>query len=71
MESILEEPAIRRAVRSLSVQFYHQAGELGLLGENVELLEGTLVTEMSKAPLHEALVWVPFELLERSLWQDL
>ncbi|HAB15391.1 MAG TPA: Uma2 family endonuclease [Verrucomicrobiota bacterium] len=67
MASILDEPAIRQAVFPLSVEFYHQAGELGLLGEDVELLEGTLVTKMPKSPLHESLVWLLFELLEGRL----
>jgi len=67
MGSILDEPAVRRAVHPISVAFYHQAGALGMLGEDVELLEGTLVTKMSKSPLHESLVWLLFELLERCL----
>lgn len=67
MSSILEEPAVRRAVHPLSVEFYHQACDLGMLGEDVELLEGTLVTKMPKSPLHESLVWTLFELLDRCL----
>lgn len=67
MASILDEPAVRRAVHPLSVAFYHRAGDLGMLGEDVELLEGTLITKGSKSPLHESLVWLLFEVLERCL----
>lgn len=67
MASILDEPAIRNAPPPISVEFFHRAGALGLLGEDVELLEGTLVTKISKSPLHESIVWMLFELLERSL----
>lgn len=63
MVSVLEDAAIRRAAFPLSVEFYHQASELGLLSEEVELLEGTLVQKMSKSPLHEGIVWEIYELL--------
>jgi Uma2 family endonuclease len=56
MSSILENPKVREAVYPLSVDFYHQAGELGLIGEDVELLEGTLVKKMPKSPRHEWMV---------------
>ncbi len=36
---------------------------MGLLSEDVELLEGTLVLKKSKSPLHEGLVWELYELL--------
>lgn len=55
MSPLLEDPKVRAAVYPLSVDFYHQAGELGLISEDVELLEGTLVKKMSKSPQHE---WV-------------
>ncbi len=45
--------------------FYHQAGDLGKQGEDVELLEGILVIKMSKSPMHESLVWFLFQVLER------
>ncbi|MCW5558355.1 MAG: Uma2 family endonuclease [Verrucomicrobiae bacterium] len=62
MPSILDDPQVRQSVYPLSVQFYHQAGELGLLGDDVELLEGTLVKKMPKSPLHE---WIVGWLVER------
>ena len=33
---------------------YHWLGEAGLVGKNVELLEGIIVKKMSKSPLHSA-----------------
>lgn len=56
MSSILESPGVRAAVYPLSVDFYHQAGDLGLIGEDVELLEGTLIKKMPKSPRHEWMV---------------
>ena len=67
MTSILEEPAVRRVAYPLSVEFYHQAGELGLLGEDVELLEGTLVHKMPKSPLHESVARRLFRILDGAL----
>lgn len=51
MSSILDDPAARKAVFPISVDFYHQASELGLIGEDVELLEGCLVKRISTSPL--------------------
>lgn len=54
MNEILENPAVRRAVYPISVEFYQQLGELGLLDRNTELLDGVIVRKMSKSPLHSA-----------------
>jgi Uma2 family endonuclease len=54
--AILEDPAVRRQVFPVSVEFYHQAGALGMLGEDVELLDGIIVKKMPKSPLHEGIV---------------
>ena len=67
MTSFLDDPKVRAAVFPLSVEFYHQAGELGLLGEDIELLEGNLVKKMAKSPLHTWLVQFLHSLLLRSL----
>lgn len=56
MSAILDDPAVRRQVYPVSVEFYHQAGALGMLGEDVELLDGIIVKKMAKSPLHEGLV---------------
>ncbi len=59
MSSILDEPAVRRVVFPVSVEFYHELGRLGLLDKSVELLEGVIIRKMSKSPLH---VFVLFRL---------
>lgn len=53
MISMLETAETRRMVFPLSVEIYHEAGRLGLIGEDVELLEGVLFTKMPKSPFHE------------------
>ena len=67
MTSFLDDPKVRQAIFPLSVDFYHQAGDLGLIGESVELLEGNLVRKMAKSPFHTWLVQFLFALLQRSL----
>lgn len=54
MSEILDEPAVRRAVYPISVEFYQQLGELGVLDRNTELLDGVIVRKMSQSPLHSA-----------------
>lgn len=56
MSAILDEPAVRRAVWPVSVDFYHELGRLGLLNRSVELLDGIIVSKMSKSPLHASVV---------------
>jgi Uma2 family endonuclease len=63
MGSLLDNAKVRQAVYPLSVEFYHAVGELGLLGTDVELLEGTLVKKMAKSPFHSWLVQRLFKLL--------
>jgi Uma2 family endonuclease len=55
MISVLESAEARQTVFPVSVEFYHEAGRLGLIGEEVELLEGVLFTKMPKSPLHQFL----------------
>lgn len=52
MSAILDEPAIRRAAFPVTVEFYHELGRLGMLDKSVELLDGVIVSKMSKSPLH-------------------
>lgn len=63
MIDVLAAPETRRTVFPVSVEFYHEAGRLGLIGEDVELLEGVIFTKMPKSPFHEWLVEVLRELL--------
>jgi Uma2 family endonuclease len=53
MTDLLALPTVRERMQGLSVESYHRLGEMGLLGKNVELLRGIVVTKMSKSPLHE------------------
>lgn len=56
MISVLDTHEARQTIFPVSVEFYHEAGRLGLIGEDVELLEGVLFKKMAKSPLHEWLV---------------
>jgi Uma2 family endonuclease len=67
MSATLEEPAVRRQAYPVSVEHYHQAGALGMLGEDVELLDGVIVKKMPKTPLHTLWVAVLEALLRRQL----
>src|SRR5712675_1067218 len=53
MTALLELPGFRERVQGLSVEGYHRLAELGMLGEDVELLRGLVITKMSKSPVHE------------------
>ena len=46
--SLLDEPAVRERAVRFTVEQYHLLGEAGLVGKNVELLEGILVNKLSK-----------------------
>ena len=71
MTSFLDDPKVRQAIFPLSVEVYHQVGELGLVDERVELLEGSLFKKPAKSPLHSWLVQFLFRLLEQSLPSEL
>lgn len=58
MISVLDTPEARKTVYPITVEFYHEAGRLGLIGDDVELLEGVLFTKMPKSPFHEWLAEV-------------
>jgi hypothetical protein len=38
------------------VGFHHEASRLGMIGEDVELLEGVIFRKVAKSPLHEWLI---------------
>lgn len=69
MIAMLETAETRQTVFPLSVEFYHEAGRLGLIGEDVELLEGVLFTKMPKSPFHEWLCQRLMALLQSSCGQ--
>jgi Uma2 family endonuclease len=52
MTDILEIPDVRRRVSPLSVEEYHQLGELNENGRRTELIRGIIIEKMSKSPLH-------------------
>lgn len=52
----LDSSELRGAVYPVSVEFYHEASRLGMIGEDVELLEGVIFRKMAKSPLHEWLI---------------
>lgn len=66
MMTVLDSPESRETVFPMSVEFYHEAGKLGMIGEEVELLEGVLFKKMPKSPLHEWLVEYLRQRLEHS-----
>lgn len=62
--TVLDTPEERQTVFPVSVEFYHEAGRLGLIGEDVELLEGVIFKKMPKSPLHEWFIACLRRLLE-------
>jgi Uma2 family endonuclease len=53
---VLDTLEARQTVYPVSVEFYHEAGKLGMISEDVELLEGVIFKKMPKSPFHEWLV---------------
>src|SRR3954469_13130178 len=56
MLAVAEEPAIRARLHSISVEAYHQLGEVGVLGERTELIRGAVIDQMPRSPLHTYIV---------------
>lgn len=55
MSAILENPAVRRQVKMLSVADYHRMIEGGVVDPQCELIRGTLIRKMSKSHLHSSI----------------
>ena len=53
MSVLLDQPSIRARVHRVSPAHYHRMGELGLVNEKHELLDGYIIEKMSKSPRHE------------------
>lgn len=53
---ILDEPAVREAALPISVAQYHRLAAAGIVPERTELLQGVIIEQMTKAPLHTFLV---------------
>ena len=62
--TVLDTPEERQTVFPVSVEFYHEAGRLGLIGEDVELLEGVIFKKMPKSPLHQTLIRILQKMLQ-------
>ncbi len=56
MMPVPDHPEVRESLMPISVEFYHELGRLGMIGEEVELLEGFLIKKTSKSPLYETIV---------------
>jgi len=56
VSAFLDSSELRGAVYPVSVEFYHEASRLGMIGEDVELLEGIIFRKIAKSPLHEWLI---------------
>ena len=52
MTTLLEHPSVQALVTRMSVADYHKLGELGLLPEKIELIDGVLINKMPKFPKH-------------------
>jgi hypothetical protein len=46
MSSVLDSPEVRAAVFPVSIEAYHQAAQLGLIDEEVELLDGIILKKV-------------------------
>lgn len=52
----IEVPNLNRRVHRVTVDFYHQLAELGMVKKRTELIRGVIVNKMSKSPLHSSLL---------------
>jgi Uma2 family endonuclease len=50
--TMLTNPAIRAAVKQISVDEYHRLSDAAIIPENTELLHGIIIQQMTKSPLH-------------------
>jgi Uma2 family endonuclease len=53
---ILDEPSIRDAALPITVAQYHRLSADGIVPERTELLQGVIIEQMTKSPLHTFLV---------------
>ncbi len=56
MTTLLEHPNVQALVTRMSVADYHKLGELGLLPEKIELIDGVLINKMPKPPKHTYII---------------
>ena len=65
--TILNLPAIRQAALPISVEQYHAISEAGIVPERTELLDGVIIGQMTKSPLHTYLVQLLVSLISTQL----
>jgi Uma2 family endonuclease len=53
---ILDEPEVRGAALPLTVEQYHRLSMAGIVPEQTELLQGVVIEQITKSPLHTFLV---------------
>jgi Uma2 family endonuclease len=52
MNNLLDEPALRSRIMPITPEQYHAMGDAGIIGANVELINGFILEKMAKSPLH-------------------
>lgn len=62
LAEILEDPLTKDSILLMTVEQYHYLGEVGLIPEKTELLEGVIVTKTPKFPVHTYIVNKLFKL---------
>jgi Uma2 family endonuclease len=67
MSILIDRPSIRARVHRVSLEHYHRMGELGLVNEKHELLEGYIIEKMSKSPAHERIKRKLLKAIERGV----
>lgn len=56
MTDILDVPELRPSIWKLTVEEYQRLGQVGLIDQKTELLQGIVVRKMNKTPLHTSTV---------------
>jgi len=64
---ILDEPSVRSSALPITVEQYHRLSSDGIVPESTELLQGVIIEQMTKSPLHTFLVQRLAGLLAASL----
>lgn len=65
LAEILEDPLTKDSILLLTVEQYHYLGEVGLIPEKTELLEGVIITKMPKSPVHRFIVIKLYKILSK------
>jgi len=63
VQTLLEQEGIRQRLARLTPDEYHRLGELGVLSERTELIDGLVLNKMPKSPRHRHAVQRLFDLL--------